>query len=74
MEADIDTLLRKGIEVDDENYLTSDNYMQSDDVLPTPSSLTLVFHVVYPWRQSGNFPVVSSNLKMTPIPRIHHMS
>ena len=48
--------------------------MQSDDVSPTPSSLTFGFHVIDPWRQSGNFPVVRANLKMTTIPRIQLIS
>ena len=47
--------------------------MQSDDFLPPPSSLIFVFNGVNPWRQSGNFPVGRSRLKMTPIPRIQHM-
>ena len=46
----------------------------SDDVLPTPSSLNFLFHGVDSWRQSGNFPAERYNMKMTPIPRIQHMS
>ena len=48
--------------------------MQSDDVFPTPSSLTFVFHGVDPWRQSCNFPVGRAKLNMTPNPRMQHMS
>ena len=74
MEADIATLRRAGIAVDDENYPVPENFMQYDDVFPTPSSLTFVFHGVDPWRQSGDFPVGRAKLKMTSIPRIYHMS
>ena len=48
--------------------------MQSDYILPTPSSLTFVFHYVNPWCQSGNFLVGGAKLKMIPNPRIQHMS
>ena len=48
--------------------------MQSYDFLPTPSSLNFEFHGVDPWRQSGNSPVGRAKLKMTPIPRIQHIS
>ena len=73
-EVDIATLRREGIAVDDGNNLAPDNFMQSDDVFPTPSSLTLGFHGIGPWRQGGNFPVRRAKLKMTLIPRIQHMS
>ena len=56
MEADIDTVLREGIEANYDNKPDPENVMQSDDVLPTPSSLTFGFHGVNPWYQSGNFP------------------
>ena len=55
-EAYIATLCHEGIAVDDDNNLTPENIMQSDDVLPKPSSLTFGFHSVNPWHQSGNFP------------------
>ena len=47
--------------------------MKYDDVLPTTSPLTFGFNDTNPWRQSGNFPVGRSNLKMTPIPSMQHM-
>ena len=73
MEADIVTLRREGIEDDNNNDPSPDNVMQSDDVLPTPSTLTFGFNGVDPWRQSGNFPVGRAKPNMTPIPRIQHM-
>ena len=73
-EADIITLPREGIEVDNDNEPSIENFMQSGDILPNPSSLTFVFHDVNPWRQSGNFPVGRARLKLTPNPRIQHMS
>ena len=63
----------EGISVDDNNGSAPENFMQYDDVLPNPSSLTFGFHGVDPWCQSGNFPVGRAKLNMTPIPRIHHM-
>ena len=63
---------RSVAEVDDNNKTDPENVMQSDDILPTPSSLTFVFHGVDPWCQGGNFPVGRDKLKMTPIPRIQH--
>ena len=56
-EAGIDTVLCEGIAVNNDNNPDPENVMHSDDVLPTPSSLTFVFHGVDPWHQSGNFPV-----------------
>ena len=47
--------------------------MQSDDVLPTPSSLTFEFHGINYWRQSGNFPVGRARLKITPNPSIQQL-
>ena len=41
MEADIATLRREGIAVDDDNNPAPDNVMQFDDVFPTPSPLTV---------------------------------
>ena len=73
-EAEITTLYRDGVLADENNDPAPDNDMQSDDVLSTPSSLTFGFHGVYHWRQSGKFPVERAKLKMTPIPRIHHIS
>ena len=73
-ESDISTLRRERVTVDDNNNPAPENFMHSDDVFPTPSSLTCVFHGVYHWRRSGNFPVGSSKLKVTPNPRIRHMS
>ena len=73
-EADISTLRREGIAVDDNNKTFPENFMHYDDVLPTPSSLTFGFHVVSPWSHSGNFPVGRDKLKMNPNPRIQHMS
>ena len=74
MEADISTLRREGIAVDNDNDPASENVMHSDDVLPTPSSLTFEFHGVGDLHQSGNFPVGRVKLKMNPNPRIQHMS
>ena len=68
--ADITTLCCDGIEFDDKNYPAPENAMHSDDVLPTPSSLTFGFHGVGPWCESGNFPVGRAKLNMTPNPRI----
>ena len=68
------TFCRVGIAVDENNKTAPDNVMYSDDVLPTPSSLTFGFHGIDPWRQSGNFPIGSSKLKMTPNPRIQHIT
>ena len=48
--------------------------MHPDDVFPNHSSLTFGFHGIYPWHQSGNFPVGRAKMKMTPTPRIQHMS
>ena len=59
--ADIATLLREGIEVDDDNDSDPENVMQSDDVLPHLSSLTFGFHGVNTWRQSGNLPIGSES-------------
>ena len=73
-ESDISTLRREWVSVEDDNEPAPENIMHSDDVLPTPSSLTFVFHGVDPWRQSGNFPVGRTKLKMTPNPRIQHIS
>ena len=73
MEADIVTLRREGIEDDNNNDPSPDNVMQSDDVLPTPSTLTFGFNGVDPWCQSGNYPVGRTKLGVTPIPRIQHM-
>ena len=54
METGITTLCREGISVDDDNNPTPDNVMQSYDVLPTPSSLTIdVEPQSYFWHQSG---------------------
>ena len=72
-EAEISTLRREGIAVDNDNNPTPENAMQSDDFFPTPSSLNFGFHGVDPWRQSGNFLVGGGNLKMTPIPGIQHI-
>ena len=69
-EADIAIICSEGIAVNDNNKPAPENFMQSDDVFPTPSSLTFGFHGVNPWRQSGNFPVERAKLKMTPNPRI----
>ena len=74
MEADIFTLRREGIGVDDDNEPSPDNVMQSDDVLPPSSSLTFGFHGVDTWRQSVNLLVGRYKLKINPIPRIQHMS
>ena len=74
MEAYISTLRREGIAVDEDNYPAPENFMHSDDVFNTSSSITFVFHGINTWRQSGNFPVLSYKLKMTPNPRIQHMS
>ena len=73
MEYEISTLSCEGIAVDDENEPAPENVMQSDDVLPTPSSLTFVFHGIDTWRQSEKLPVGRAKLKMTLIPRIQHM-
>ena len=73
-EADIDTIRREGISVDDDKDNAPENSMQSDDLLPTSSPPTFGFHGIDPWRQSGNFPVGRAKLKMTPIPRIQHTS
>ena len=73
-EADFFTLYCEGIAVDENNKTAPDNVMYSDDVLPTPSSLTFGFHGIDPWRQSGEFPVGSAKLKITSNPSIHHMS
>ena len=74
MEADIYTLHREGIAVNDDNDPSPENVMQSDYVFPTPSPLTFRFHGVNPWRHSGKFPVRRAKPNMTPIPRIQHMS
>ena len=73
-ETDIDTLHCDGIAVDYDNEPAPENVMKSDDVLTAPSSLTFVFHGIYTWRQRGNFPVGRAKMKMTPNPRINHMS
>ena len=73
-ESDISTLHHEGISVNDDNNPAPENVMQYDGVLPTPSSLTFGFHGVDPWHQSGNFPVGRAKLKMTPNPKIQHMS
>ena len=74
LEADIEMLRREGIAVDDDNKPYHENFMQYDDVLPTPSSLTFGFHGINPWLQIGNFPVGRANPKMTPNQKIQHMS
>ena len=56
-EADITTLRREGIEVNDNKNPIPENVMQYDDVLHPHSSLTFGFHDNDPWRQSGNSPV-----------------
>ena len=66
-------LYHEGKAVDDDNNPAPENFMQSDNILSPPSSLTFGFHGVNPWHQSGNLPVGSSNLKMTLIPNIQHM-
>ena len=71
MEADIYTLRKKGIEVDEDTNPAPENVMQSDGVLPTP--LTFGFNGVDTWGQSGKFPVGRAKLKTTPTPRIQHM-
>ena len=73
-ESDISTLRREWVSVEEDNEPAPENIMHSDDVLPTPSLLTFGFHGVDPWRQSGNFPVKRAKLKMTPNPRIQHIS
>ena len=73
-EADIAAFRREEISVDEDNKPAPENSMQSDYVLTTPSSLTFGFHGVNSRRQSGNFPVGRAKLKMTPNPRIQHMS
>ena len=73
-EANIATLRREGIAVDDDNNPPPENDLNSDDALPLPSSLILGFHGINPWCQSGNFYVRRAKLKMTPIPWIQHMS
>ena len=70
MEADISTIHLEGIAVNDNNKPAPENIMQYDDVLPTFSSLTFVFHVINTWHPSEKFPVVRAKLKMNPIPRI----
>ena len=72
-ESDIATLCHEGIAVDEKNDPSPENVKQSDDILPTSSSLNFGFHVVDPWRQSGNFPVGKAKINMTTIPRINHM-
>ena len=72
-EANISTLHCEDIPVEYNNKPYPGNFMQYDDVFPTPSSLTFGFHDVDPWHQSGNFPVGRANMKMTPNPSIHHM-
>ena len=42
-EADIATIRLDGISVNDKDDPVTENSMQYDDVLPTPSSLTFVF-------------------------------
>ena len=74
MEADIVMLRCEWIAVDGDNKPAPDNCMQSDDVLPTPSSLTFGFHGLDPWIHSGKFPVGRDKLKMNPNQRIQHMS
>ena len=70
MEADIATLHSEGIVVDDDKKPTPENFMQSDDVFPTLSSLTFVFRGVNPWRQSGDLPVRRAKLMMNTNPSI----
>ena len=67
-------LRREVIAVDENNNPSPENVMQSDDVLDIPSSFIFGFHDIYPWHQSGNFPIGRSKLKMTQNPRIQHMS
>ena len=74
MEADIAMIYREVIAFDDDNSPTPENFMRSDDILPTPSSLTFGFHGVDTWLKSGDLPVGRDKPKMTPNPRIHHMS
>ena len=53
-EADITILCREGIAFDDNNDPAPDNFMHSDDVLPTPSSLTFNLEPQLDfWRQLG---------------------
>ena len=73
-EADISMLHHEVISGTGKNDPAPDNVIQYDYFFPTPSSLTFGSHGVDPWRQSGNFPVGRSKLKMTMIPRIQHMS
>ena len=73
-EAEISTLRREGIAVNYNNEPAHYNFMQYDNVLPIPSSLTSGFHDVDPWRQSGKFSVGRAILKMIPNPRIQQMS
>ena len=74
MEADISMLRREEISVANNNELSPENVMKSDDVLPTPSSLIFRFHGIDPWHQSRNFPIGRARMKMTPNPRIQNMS
>ena len=73
-EAGITNLRCAEVSVNDNNNPSSENVMQYDYALPTPSSINFGFHDVNPWNQSGNFLVGRDNLKMTPNPRIQHMS
>ena len=72
-ETDISTLRCEEIEVDNNNGTATENLIESDDILPTPSSLTFGFNVVNLWRQSGNLPVDRAKLKVTPNSRMHHI-
>ena len=74
MEADIATLCIGGISVNNNNEPAPENFIQSGDVLATPSSLNFGFSGVNPWRHIGNFPVGRARPKITPNPRIQHMS
>ena len=73
-EDDIDTHRREGVAIYYDNEPAPYNSLQYDYVLPIPSSLTFLFHDVDPRSQSGNSPVGRVRLKITPKPRIHHMS
>ena len=74
METYIITLRREGLSFNVYNDPVPDNVMQFDDVLPTTSSLKFGFHGVYPWHKSGKFLFGRVRLKMTPKPRIQHIS
>jgi len=61
-EADITILYREGVAFDDNNDPAPDNFMQSDGVLPNPSSLTIYVEPQLEFRSQLGWEMVDNTL------------